>query len=120
MKPKFFTDTHVDHTAIKQLNLKGVDIVRCQDVGLADAEDIDLLIYATQQGRVMVSCDQDFERLHYDYLARELEHAGILYMDQEHHCKHISEIVRIILYYYELADNEDDLAGKLWDGRKAQ
>ena len=56
----FYTDAHIHYAAVKQLRDKGVDIVRCQDVGMDDASDSEHLTYATDQGRVVVTCDKDF------------------------------------------------------------
>jgi len=36
---KFYTDAHVAKAIARQLHSRGVDIVRCQDVGMADADD---------------------------------------------------------------------------------
>ena len=47
-KPKYFADTHVESGAIRQLRLKGLDILRCEDVGLAEVDDNVLLDYATE------------------------------------------------------------------------
>lgn len=120
MKPKFFVDTHVGNVALQQLRRRGIDIIRCEEVGLADAKDYELLAYATQQDRVMVSCDEDFEILHYQYLGSGQAHAGIIYMDQEQHCKHVGEIVKIIVYYHALAESASDLANELWRGTDAK
>lgn len=120
MKPRLFTDAHISAVAVKQLRLKGVDVVRCEDVHLERAEDPELLEYATQQGRVMVSCDRDFELLHYAWMGQVRNHAGIILMSQEHHCQSVSEIIRIVMFYHDLADTETDLSGRLWLGDDAQ
>jgi len=120
MKPKYFTDTHIDKEAIRQLRVKGLDVIRCEDVSLEKASDKILLDYATQQERVMLSCDRDFEDLHYAWVAEEKRHAGIILMSQKRHCQHRSEIVRIVMFYHNLADSENDLQASLWLGDDAQ
>lgn len=95
-------------------------MIRCEDVNLAEVDDEILLGYATQQARVMLSCDRDFENLHYAWMAEEKHHAGIILMSQKRHCQHISEIVRIVMFYHNLADSENDLQAGLWQGDKAK
>ena len=65
---KFYTDVHIPNEAVRQLRIQGVDIIHCSEAGMADAGDPDHLIYAIETGRVMVSCDADFERLHAAWL----------------------------------------------------
>lgn len=119
-KPKFFTDTHVSAKAVEQLRLRGLDIVRCEAVGLAEAKDRELLEFAAKNQRCMVSCDADFRELHFEWVEQEKDHAGIIHMNPERHCKHIGELVRIMLYYYEVADSEEDLFNQIWEGNEAR
>ena len=62
---RFFVDTHISNDAVKQVRNHGVEVVRCEEVEMADAEDSELLAYAVKNHFVMVSCDADFETLHY-------------------------------------------------------
>ena len=120
MKPRYFTDTHVNAAATRQLRLRGLDVVRCEEVDLAEASDDTLLIYAADNGRVMISCDRDFIDLHFQWLADERNHAGIIYLHPDRHCKHIGEIVRIVMYWYSAADIAEDLYNDVWEGDDAQ
>jgi hypothetical protein len=45
---KFYADTHIDKDVAIQLRKKGVDVVRCEDVGMAEADDEAHLDYAAQ------------------------------------------------------------------------
>lgn len=58
--PRFFCDVHVSNQAVLQLKNKDVDIIHCGEVGLSDAANEELLVYAVKTKRVMVSCDDDF------------------------------------------------------------
>lgn len=111
---KFFTDVHIAREAAQQLRRRGIDIVHCGDVGMADEEDIDLFKYAIQDGRVMVSCDEDFERLHTRWQATSQEHTGILYFRMKDQCQSIGLIVREIIFLHEAADYETDLYNQIW------
>lgn len=112
--PRFFCDVHIALEAVRQLRNKEVDIVHCGEVGLADAKDETLLLYAVEQGRVMVSCDDDFQRLHQQWQEMEREHAGIVYFRMNDQCKSIGIVVKELLFLHEAADHQTDLYNQLW------
>jgi predicted nuclease of predicted toxin-antitoxin system len=111
---KFFVDTHISNEAMGQVRNRGIEVVRCEAVGMADAEDSDLLAYAAENGYVMVSCDVDFEGLHYGYIDKGEHHCGILLLNQYQQCQNIGTIVRAMIEVYELAEIADDLVDVLW------
>lgn len=112
--PQFFCDVHISQEVIRQLQSKGVDIVHCGDVGLANADDETLLLYAIENKRVMVSCDDDFQRLHHQWQQAQHEHSGIVYFRMIDQCKSISIVVRELLFLHEAADYETDLYNQVW------
>ncbi len=102
MSLKFYTDTHVDKQVAIQLRARGVDIVRCQDMGLEDANDETHLTYAAQQDRILITFDQGFRDRAFMWLAEGKQHAGVFI------CKHglqseagIGVIVNTGLFYHE-------------------
>ena len=111
---KFYTDVHVPKEAVRQLREKGVDIIHCGEVDLSNAKDLVHLEYATQQGRVMVSCDKGFERYHAQWQAAGKQHAGIVYFRMEDQCQSIGVIVREIMFLHEAAVYEIDLFNRVW------
>lgn len=115
-KPKFFTDTHVAKAVAAQLRKQGIDIQRCEEVGLAEASDSELLAFATEHERVMLSCDDDFRDLHFVWLAEGKRHHGIINLDQEKHCQNIGKIIKIALLFYALVDDISDCADKYYEG----
>lgn len=78
MPLKFYTDTHIARAVAEQLRAKGVDIVRCEEVDMAEASDAAHLAYAAREGRVMVTQDADFAALHMEWLRTGRSHAGIM------------------------------------------
>jgi predicted nuclease of predicted toxin-antitoxin system len=80
---RFFTDAHIPRTIVTQLQQKGVDILRCEDAGMKYAKDESLLEYATQEGRTLVTCDEDFFRLVVQWREAGKNHAGIVYIVSE-------------------------------------
>ena len=77
---KFYTDSHVAKAIAVQLHHRGVDIVRCQDVGMADADDVAHLEYATSQGRTVITGDEDFLALDAQWHSSGRQHTGIVYL----------------------------------------
>jgi predicted nuclease of predicted toxin-antitoxin system len=76
---KFYTDTHIAKAVAVQLRARGIDVVRCEEVGMAEADDDAHLAYATREGRVVITADRDFLRLHKQWQAAGKSHGGIIY-----------------------------------------
>ena len=74
---KLYTDTHIAKAVTVQLRRREVDIIRCEDVGMAEADDRDHLRYATDHSRAVVTQDDDFARLHVNWQQSGEKHAGI-------------------------------------------
>jgi hypothetical protein len=95
---RFYLDTHIDKQVAIQLRKHDVDVVRCQDIGLADAEDESHLTYASENHLMLVTKDADFRDLHFQWLAEGKHHAGILFFKQRQ-APTIGEIVKECLAY---------------------
>jgi hypothetical protein len=116
---RFYTDAHVAKAVAEQLREKGVDVVRCQDVGLADADDSAHLEYATREGRILITHDQDFLRLHKEWQTRNQPHAGIMFcLPHLQGLQNVGPIIKMCLDYHELITNgagtvEEDIANQV-------
>jgi len=102
MSLKFYTDTHIPKQVAIQLRRRGIDVVRCQDEELEDADDETHLEYATQQERILLTFDKGFRNRAFEWLAAGKRHTGVFV------CKHglqteagIGIIVKTCLFYYE-------------------
>ncbi len=82
-KLKFYTDTHVPKAVAAQLRAQGIEVIRCEDVGLAEVEDGEHLEYATSQGCTLVSHDLDFVQLHSQSVHDGLRHCGIVLFNRK-------------------------------------
>ena len=60
MALKFYLDTHVAKAVAEQLRISGLDVIRCEEVGMSDASDEDHLAYATREQRIILSQDDSF------------------------------------------------------------
>lgn len=116
---KFYTDKHIPRAVTTQLRKRGVDIIRCEDVGLGDAKDFVHLERATSEGRVVITRDADFTRLHADWQANDRKHAGIMFcLSDVQGESAIGKIVNTVLMYHNLISGgagsiEDDVTNQL-------
>jgi len=113
----FYTDAHIHYEVVRQLRAKGVDVLRCQDVKMDNAKDHEHLSYATEQGRIMITCDRDFNDLHYLWIAEGREHAGIIYCQEPDLCT-ISIILGNVLLIWEEPEGKEQLRNTLWRVQK--
>lgn len=104
---KLYTDVHIAAAIATELTRRGVDVVRCQDVGMHDAEDVQHLEYASAEGQAVVSNDSDFTRLHNRWMAEGRSHAGIFYI--------VDNPYLIGFIVNELADIHDLIVGGAGD-----
>jgi hypothetical protein len=74
---KFYTDKHIPKQVAIQLRQRGVDVVRCEEVGMGEADDQAQLEYAIQHERAMISIDTDFQGLHARWLREGRSHTGV-------------------------------------------
>lgn len=99
----FYLDDHVAKAVAVQLVAKGMDAIHCADVDMRNADDIDHLAYAVEQGRVLVSQDDDFAVLHGAYLAQGKPHSGIMLIPRRIQGEaQISHAVKELSVYHEM------------------
>jgi predicted nuclease of predicted toxin-antitoxin system len=72
---KFHLDENVDSAIAEGLRLRGIDVTMPVDVNLLSAKDEDHLEFATRDGRVLFTHDEDFLNL----ARRNSVHSGIAY-----------------------------------------
>lgn len=72
---RFHLDEHLAKLVAHALCQYGFDVTRPSEVGLLSADDPEQLEFATSEGRVLVTHDDDFLRLH----AQGIDHAGIVF-----------------------------------------
>ena len=72
---RYHLDENVHGAVANGLRLRGIDVTTASDAALLGASDAEHVAFARSQGRVIVTHDDDFLRLH----AESIEHAGIVY-----------------------------------------
>jgi predicted nuclease of predicted toxin-antitoxin system len=111
MSLRFYTDSHIPEAVATQLRLHGVDVVRCQDIKLDDATDLEHLEYATEQGMAIITKDSDFPSLHKIWMQQNRRHCGIFFCPYRNEPA-TSLIVTACLFYHQAIEDE---AGTLED-----
>lgn len=100
----FYFDTHIAKAAAEQLRTHGVDVLRCEEVGMAEASDDAHLEFATREDRVMITQDADFANLHVRWNEIGREHAGIMRVPPDLQGQaQISFIVKELRFYHDVA-----------------
>ncbi|MGE0128377.1 MAG: DUF5615 family PIN-like protein [Blastocatellales bacterium] len=85
MRIRLYFDEDASARAVAHnLRTRNVDVTIAVDEGRTGISDPEQLDYATQQGRVICTCNiRDFAPLHVDYLTQGKEHAGIILIHQQ-------------------------------------
>jgi predicted nuclease of predicted toxin-antitoxin system len=118
-KLKIYTDKNVPKAVTIQLRNQGVDIIRCEDVGLGDVDDETHLAFAVSEGRMIITQDADFTRHHASWQEQGKRHAGIMYcLSHLQGNEGVGRIVSEVLMYHELIEGgagsvEDDISNRL-------
>lgn len=91
--------------------------MRCEEVGLAEADDIEHLEYATAEGRTLISHDLDFLTLHAEWSHQGLRHAGIVLFHRQFP-GNVGKLVNELFNWYSLIAEgrgtvEEDVYNKL-------
>ena len=72
------------HALIRALRSRGVDVATTAETGLTEASDADQLLWATGQGRTLLTYNAaDFCRLHGKFVETGRHHAGIVIIEQQ-------------------------------------
>jgi hypothetical protein len=99
-----YVDEHVDRRITEGLRRRGMGVGTAQEHNQRNTDDAILLATATAEGRLMLTCDVDFLRLHHEWMATGKNHAGILFWPQR---LRIGEAVRRIFDYATSTDPAD-------------
>lgn len=97
---KFYTDEHVARAVVKGLRQRGIDVTTVVEAGLRSAADEVHLAHAQREGRVLVTHDADFLRLH----AAGAEHAGIAYGLQD---MPVGDLLRSLVLITQVLESQD-------------
>lgn len=97
----FHLDENVNNAVAIGLRQRGIDVTTPREAGLTSADDKAQLIYAHDQGRVLITHDNDFLKLHHE----GFQHAGIAYCRPQH--RSVGQIVRSLVLLWRTYEIED-------------
>lgn len=97
---RFLTDEHVPKAVAKGLRERGIDAVTAAEAGTLGAEDPWVLDHLKTEGRVVITHDADYLRLH----AAGVPHAGIVYAPPDNS---IGDIIRGAWLIAEVLDSDE-------------
>jgi hypothetical protein len=103
---RFHLDEHISAHVALGLRRRNIDVTTTAEVGLIGAADRGQLEFAAVSGRILVTQDEDFLRLH----SQGMRHAGIAYCQQQ--SMSIGEMLRRLVLLSDLLRPED-VAGKV-------
>ncbi|MGA3044434.1 MAG: DUF5615 family PIN-like protein [Bryobacteraceae bacterium] len=106
MPIRFHLDEHISTHIAAGLRRRNIDLTTTADAGLLGAADMQQLEFAASSGRVMVTQDDDFLRLH----AQGVAHSGIVYCQQQ--SMSIWEMLRRLVLIHDLMSPEE-MAGRV-------
>lgn len=101
MRIRFHLDEHVPAGICAGLRRRGIDVTTCQDSKLSGATDEEQLRFSIENGRVLVTQDDDFLRLH----ERAASHCGIVYCAQG--TRTLGEMLRVLILIHDVLTSEE-------------
>ena len=75
---KFLADEHIELSIVTGLKLIGIDAISVNEAGKRQSDDEEILRYAKENDRVIITRDSDFIKLH----KKGAEHAGIVFISK--------------------------------------
>jgi predicted nuclease of predicted toxin-antitoxin system len=97
---KFYADEHISRAIVRGLRQRGADVLTTTEAGLLSATDEEHLERALLEGRVLVTYDQDYHRLH----ASGISHAGIAIANRT---RTIGDIIRGLMLIHQVLDADE-------------
>ena len=97
---QYYLDEHIAEAVATGLRNRGIDVLTLSESGMLGASDKEHFTYAYEEGRVLVTYDDDFLRL----ADQTEEHAGVAFAPQG---RSIGELVRGLTLIAEAMDAEE-------------
>ena len=79
----FYLDEHIQAALGEALRARGVDILTTQEAGNIGIEDVEQLLFATQDNRCLLSYNKrHYAKIHSAWISLAKPHTGIILSDQ--------------------------------------
>jgi hypothetical protein len=99
-----YADEHVKAAIVAGLRNRGMDVVTVQERGQRESADEILLESATSEGRLLLTNDTDFLRIHTEWMSAGRDHAGIVYW---HQSRSIGQAIQSVIQYALLTPQDN-------------
>ncbi len=97
---KLLADEHIPKDVINRLKIWDIDIKSVKETGLMGSPDMEILDYAKEDGRIVLTADQkDFPRL-----AKSIDHPGVIVITKR---MSIKELLRETMKVLDTMGPED-------------
>ena len=100
---RFHLDEHIDTAIAEGLERRGIDVTTTAEAGLRGAADEEHIVFALPEGRVIVTKDPDFLRLH----KAGVSHAGIAFT--QHGLRSLGKLLRALILLNDCLEPGDML-----------
>jgi hypothetical protein len=97
---RYYLDEHIQEAVLRGLRARGVDVTSVMEEDQRGASDLEHIRFGLAHGRVIVSYDPDFLRLH----AQGVDHAGLAFKEGG---ASIGELVRGLLLIWSVMSAEE-------------
>ena len=92
---KAYADEHVPLAIVRGLRLRGMDVTSVPEAGFRGMDDEALLQQATEEKRMMLTCDTDFLRQASALYSENCEFAPIVFWPQQE--RSIGHVIRAVI-----------------------
>lgn len=107
MSLKFYTDTHIAKQITIQLREREIDVVRCEEVDMAEADDEQHLRYSTEHNRILITFDKGFRDRAFRWIASGRSHGGVILVKSHLQGENgIGTIVKECVFLHEAVEIE--------------
>ncbi|NEQ67678.1 MAG: hypothetical protein F6K21_19660 [Symploca sp. SIO2D2] len=100
-KISYHLDEHIKSVIARELRNRGIDVTTTVEVNLRTKSDDSQLAFASREGRVLVTHDNDFLKL----AVTNTNHSGIAYCHPTK--RSVGQIIEILVLMYEVCTPED-------------
>lgn len=94
---RYYLDEHIPNAAADALRRDGADVLTTAEAGRLSLPDDEQLRFATAEGRVMVTQDDDYLTLAGVFFATSEEFAGIAYCHADKYQHNVSGLIHALL-----------------------
>jgi predicted nuclease of predicted toxin-antitoxin system len=108
MKVRFYFDEMMPRPPVEQLANRGIETVMANDVNMTEKSDDAHLIYATENGFVLVTFDRAFA----GRTAKQTDHTGLILLSGQQ--DDVGMIVRTLTEFAEEYTAEDAQGNVFW------